>query len=141
HRQEVDRQRHVDGADEVGHEDERAVQHGDQVQGLALVVAPDLLAELGDAPGDVRLRDLDDAGTRLEVALFRHGLLRDCWWGRPRPDRADHTSGRRAVSAATSSGVSSLYSPGPRPPSSSEATRVRTSRTTSCPTAAIMRRS
>ena len=90
HAEEVDAQRQVDGAHQVGREDEAPLEHADQHQVASGVVARDVRAELADARGDL-------LGGEHGDDAFAHGLLRirEVGRGRQRPRASAATSSVR----------------------------------------------
>src|SRR6266545_1771479 len=67
HAHEVDADGRRDGADEIGHEYGRALEHPDQERDAATVLAADGAAELAHASGDLGARDEHATG------FLRHG--------------------------------------------------------------------
>src|SRR5207249_8706706 len=92
-RHEIDLARNRQGPHQVGHEEDRALEHADEQQVAAFVVDRDLLAELGDAALQPLLVDQDLRDRVLEL-------------GRAHKARSDSTSG-----CATSPGTAITSSP------------------------------
>ena len=82
HRHEVELDRQVDVAGQVGHEHQRALEHADQQRGTALVVAGDLLAELGEALVEHLLGDDDLTEVRVGVGTEAGTVARSGHGGR-----------------------------------------------------------